>query len=509
MAMISANNLVSGQNHISTVTGQLENHFISEDTFNEQFYSFKRSRVCADPSSAKLVYKDFASGRVLGAKERPDFFKQTRQDELKRKRLKAQRLKNDDPDSEDFKGPWACYEGEGMFDTVNQKPKKLEFVEEEETEEKVKQEKKREREPELDPFNMPEEAPEIADPDFEPFSTFHVPDRTDYQGRSFIDSINDRTHMKDLTKSFIPKKLLHVYTGHKKGVQVVKFFPKYGTFVLSGAFDGAAKLWSVYNKRSLVQSYNGHTAGIRDLCFSNDGKTFLSGGYDSRIQLWDTETGKAITTFFVQKHPYCIRFHPDDDKQHLFLNASMTTKIEQYDIRTNRRTTTYNDHMGAVNSLVFCDNNKRFVSCGDDKKIYLWEFGVPTVIKHIADPTVNAVTNTVPHPNGRYFLGQTQNNKILVFNTQDSGLRANKKKKFQGHLNSGYSIGLTTSSKNGGFVASGDQDGRIFFWDWKKCSSQFVMNAHEKVTIDLDWSPNEKGLLASCSWDATVRLWGA
>lgn len=509
MALIKANNLVTGENHISTVTGQLENHFISQDTFNEQLYSFGRSRVCADPSSSKLVYKNFSTGELMPSNANPDFYKQTRQDEQIRKKIKSKRIKNDDPESEEFKGPWAPYEGDGIFDTINQKPKKLEFVEEEETEEKVKEEKKKERQPELDPFNMPEEAPDVQNPDFEPYSTFHIPERTDYQGKTFLDSVNDRTLVKDLTKSFIPKRLLHVFTGHKKGVQVVKFLPKFGTFLLSGSFDGTAKLWSVYGKRSLVQTYVGHTAGIRDLCFSNDGKTFITGGFDSRIQLWDTETGQAISTFHVQKHPYCLRFHPDDDKQNFFLNASMNHKIEQYDIRTSKRTVMYQDHMGAVNSVVFCDNNKRFVSCGDDKKIYLWEFGVPIVIKHIADASVNAVTKTVPHPNGRYFLGQTQSNKVLVFNTQDAGLRANKKKKFQGHQNSGYSIGLTTSSKNGNFIASGDQDGRIFFWDWKKCSNLFVMNAHEKVTIDVDWSPNEKGMLASCSWDGTVRLWGA
>ena len=472
-------------------------------------YSFRRNRTCADPSSAKLVYKNYSTGETFKNHNPSNVFLNNKSDEVRRKKIKLKRLKNDDPASEDFRGPWACYEGEGLFDSINQKPKKMEFTETEETEDKVRAEKKKERRLVVDPFNMPEEDIQFKDPDFEATSTFHIPIRNDYQGRSFLESVNERSHIKDLSKSFIPKKLLHVYTGHQKGVQVVKFFPKFGTFLMSGSFDGTAKLWSVYNKRRLVQTYKGHTAGIKDLCFAQDGKTFLTGGFDSRIQLWDTETGKAITTFRVQKHPYCLRFNPDLDKQHSFLNASMNYKVEQYDIRTSKRTVVYEDHMGPVNSIVFCDNNKRFVSCGDDKKIYLWEFGIPIVIKHIADPSVPAITKTCAHPNGRYFLGQTQTNKILVFNTQDSGLRLNKKKKFSGHLNSGYSIGLKASTQNGNYVVSGDQDGRVFFWDWKKGSSLFVMNAHEKVTIDLDWSPNEKGMIATCSWDSTVRLWGA
>jgi len=43
----------------------------------------------------------------------------------------------------------------------------------------------------------------------------------------------------------------------------------------------------------------------------------------------------------------------------------------------------YEEHIGGINSITFLDNNKRFVSTSDDKKIYLWEFGIPVVIKHV------------------------------------------------------------------------------------------------------------------------------
>lgn len=35
--------------------------------------------------------------------------------------------------------------------------------------------------------------------------------------------------------------------------------------------------------------------GVKDVWFSNDGRRFLSTGYDKKIRYWDTETGQIIT----------------------------------------------------------------------------------------------------------------------------------------------------------------------------------------------------------------------
>ncbi len=32
----------------------------------------------------------------------------------------------------------------------------------------------------------------------------------------------------------------------------------------------------------------------------------------------------------------------------------------------------YEEHIGSVNTITFLDNNRKFVSTGDDKKVFLW-----------------------------------------------------------------------------------------------------------------------------------------
>jgi pre-mRNA-processing factor 17 len=105
----------------------------------------------------------------------------------------------------------------------------------------------------------------------------------------------------------------------------------------------------------------------------------------------------------------------------------------------------YEEHLGSIDTLTFLENGKRFVSTSDDKKIFVWEFGIPVVAKHISEPDMHAVPATTMHPNGKYFAGQSMDNKIVIYDVKHGNFKLNRKKKFTGHINSGYACGLKFS----------------------------------------------------------------
>lgn len=197
---------------------------------------------------------------------------------------------------------------------------------------------------------------------------------------------------------------------------MIKFFPKFGHYLLSCSLDCKVKLWDVTSHRKCVRTYVGHTEGVRDICFTNDGKHFLSAGFDKNIQYWDTEKGKVIRTFNNKKLPFCILIHPDEDKQNQFLVGTSAKKIVQYDINNGNIIQSYDEHLGAINTLTFIDNNRKFVSTSDDKKIFIWEYGLPVVVKHISEPSMHSIPATTLHPNGKYFCGQSLDNKVIFLN---------------------------------------------------------------------------------------------
>jgi len=47
------------------------------------------------------------------------------------------------------------------------------------------------------------------------------------------------------------------------------------------------------------------------------------------MKLWDTETGQCLQRFSNGKIPYVVRFHPDEDKQNIFLAGMSDKKIIQ------------------------------------------------------------------------------------------------------------------------------------------------------------------------------------
>ncbi|KAI3933985.1 hypothetical protein MKW92_001127, partial [Papaver armeniacum] len=58
-------------------------------------------------------------------------------------------------------------------------------------------------------------------------------------------------------------------------------------------------------------------------------------------------------------------------------------KIVQWDMNSGKITQEYDQHLGAVNTITFVDDNRRFVTSSDNKFLRVWEFGIPIVIKYI------------------------------------------------------------------------------------------------------------------------------
>jgi len=61
--------------------------------------------------------------------------------------------------------------------------------------------------------------------------------------------------------------------------------------------------------------------------------------------------------------------------------------------------------MGTINTITFIENGKRFVSTAEDKKIYMWEFGIPVVAKYISEPGMHSIPAATLHPNGVNWAG--------------------------------------------------------------------------------------------------------
>ena len=182
-------------------------------------------------------------------------------------------------------------------------------------------------------------------------SIFHGKEAKDYQGRSWLEGPKDKRCESE--NCYLPKRWIHTWTGHTKGVNAIRFFPGTGHLLLSAGLDGKVKIWDVYNTNKCMRTYLGHSKGVRDITFTKDGRRFISTGYDKNIRVWDTETGQVLRTLNTGKVFYCVTLHPDPAKQNVLMAGCHDKRIYQFDLETGDTVQEYNYHLGPVNTVTF------------------------------------------------------------------------------------------------------------------------------------------------------------
>jgi len=484
----------------NTLAGYAEKEHISDFAFETQRKTYHSYGYAVDPSKPiteeDLENQDKQVVSQAGIDENADGLN-VWQTGIRRKRRK--RAKNEDAsDIDNWQGPWAKYADEKTQEDLAASGEVREELD-------VMLEKRRAKKALKRNLREDEEVDVTTET-----TTLHINDPNDYLGRNYLHPPQDEAVNLNKpgrpARCFLPKKLIHTYKGHTKGVTAIELFPTSGHLVLSGSMDGKVKIWETYGKRRMLRTYCGHNKGVRALDFTNDGKKFLTGAYDRFIKLWDTETGQCITKLTNRKIPYCLKFNPDEARQHLFLAGCNDKKVSCWDTRSGNIVQQYDRHLNPINTITFIDNNRRFVTTSDDKSVRVWEWDIPVDFKYIADPGMHSMPAVTKSPDEKFLAATSLDNKICIFDCSNGKFRPKKKKEFKGHVVAGYAC-RPCFSPDQSYLVSGDGEGKVFIWDWKNGRLYSKFRAHDEVVIDTKWLPHETSKLVTCSWDGTIKLW--
>lgn len=420
----------------NSITGYAEREYVPNFVFNQEYY---------------------ANTHAIYGKRNFDDNEATTSTDLKRKSQKIKERREDPGDPSilegdgAYKGPWAGYGSE-------QSSSPLEYSEYEEVE---SLDVKSEKDTESDNLGQNELLKEqLATPEVETHRSkeetiLHKDRLFDYQNRSYMHVPNDvginLSEEPGEQTCYIPKKHIFTWKGHTKGISCLRFFPISGHLLLSGSMDNQIKIWEVYHDRSLLRTFQGHSRPIRDLSFSQDGRSFLSTSFDKTIKLWDTELGKCLNCFNSDRLTNCVKFQVDPDKPNEFLAGTADKRILQFDIRSPDIVQAYDHHLGGINSITFLENGKRFVTTSDDSSMRFWEYGTPVPIKFVADIAMHSMPRVALRPNGKSIACQSLDNCIYVYSAYEK-YRQNKKKVFKGYSCSGYSLEVGFSPDGMAFI---------------------------------------------------------
>jgi WD40 repeat protein len=175
----------------------------------------------------------------------------------------------------------------------------------------------------------------------------------------------------------------YTLTGHTAYIRSIDISTD-GKYLVSGGEDRVAKVWDLSNGSTLrtLTSYTeidnknhthtieGHKKDIFSVAFSQDGKLIATGGDDGHIKIWQTDTGKINLSIDSSSGCFSVKFSHDGKyvaDGGIYDNLSFwgTDKGE------------LNGHTLGVTSLPFeiaFSNDNNIVAAGNDYgKIQLWK----------------------------------------------------------------------------------------------------------------------------------------
>ncbi|CAG8669545.1 1248_t:CDS:2 [Dentiscutata erythropus] len=331
--------------------------------------------------------------------------------------------------------------------------------------------------------------------------------------RSALD--NEHESINIVRSNSIPRRqIASLPKEHTKGVNSLLWCGSFGQVLASASMDCTVRIWDIFRSRKCVRVIK-HDGAVKDIRWNISFNNILSGGYDKVAKLSDIETGSTIQTFPHPQIVTTLRYHPT--QPNIFVSGMIQDGIRSWDLRTNKVIKESRKFMGSVNDIEFFPNGNNILTCSDyvvrnasDKNIMVWEIDSMTTISNQIYQEAFSCTALRFHPFRKHFVAQSNGNYIAIFGGEKPW-KLDKRKRFEGHLVNGHPIRCNFSPEpdQGRFLASGDANGSIFFYEWPTSKIvKTIEGAHLGACIDVCWHPLLNGVVASCGWDGKVALWG-
>jgi len=209
-----------------------------------------------------------------------------------------------------------------------------------------------------------------------------------------------------------------------------------------------------------VRSYHGHLSGVYCLALHPAIDVLITGGRDSTARIWDIRTKAQIHCLSGHNNTVVSLGSQAPDPQ--VLTGSMDNTVKMWDLAAGKCCCTLTNHKKAVRAMVLHSTEYSFASASADN-IKKWKF-----------------------PNGDFFQNFSGHNAIL------------------------HCLALNSDD----VLASGGDDGSLYFWDWKTGHNfQQLKTTVQPGSLECEGAiyacafDQTGSRLITCEADKTVKIW--
>ncbi|NPD89311.1 MAG: serine hydrolase [Asgard group archaeon] len=318
-------------------------------------------------------------------------------------------------------------------------------------------------------------------------------------------------------------------TGHAWDVRRVEFSPN-GELLASSSSDGSIRLWDI-ETGDTIRILQNHYYDVASIAFSPDSKLLASGGWGKKINLWDVSTGNLLKTWSIHPHVALdLAFSPDGNSlavgsadyqgywtilQELPLENSYLRIIN---ITNGEILHNFEGHTNPVTSVKFSSDGLDLYSSSWDKTIKKWNVLTGSEVYSFSNHS-EVITSIDISPDGTKLVSGSFDKTIQIWDIVSESLLDI----LEGPDMEVWSVVFTGGNDlvaaavgNKSSVqkpkefwqdAGGKVDSSIQIWNIQNGELEEVLVGHDHLIESISVS-SDGTMLASGSWDWTIKLWG-